>query len=136
MGVKFLERAGAASSLDRSRHALRQQQPPGKDVPVPGVGDHINVLAEEIALDDASVHVGPSQQPSTVSLFLLAELRYDPVLFHLLPQVGEFRRRLRVVCRPFPAIVVLLDLYIGYPFATGFLSRSSVRQQYQLATEA
>ena len=43
-----------------------------------------------------------------------------------------------VCCRPLPAIVTLLDLYVGYPFATGFVfrSKSSVRQQYQLATEA
>ena len=49
---KFLEGAGAATPLDRPGHALGQQQPPGDDVPVPGVDDHVNVLVEEIALDD------------------------------------------------------------------------------------
>jgi hypothetical protein len=53
---KFLERAETATPLDRPRHALGQEQPPGNDVAVPGVDDHVNVLIEEIALYDLNVH--------------------------------------------------------------------------------
>jgi hypothetical protein len=48
--MKFLERAGAATTLDRPGDTLRQQKSPGDDVPVPGIDDHVNVLAEEVAV--------------------------------------------------------------------------------------
>jgi hypothetical protein len=53
---EFLEWADSTSPLNRSRHTVGQQQPPGDDIPVPGVDDHINVLIEKIALNDSHVH--------------------------------------------------------------------------------
>jgi hypothetical protein len=71
-------------------------------------------------------------------------LRYDPALFHFLPQMGELRRRFASRLSSFsghlrpPSAQVNQATYVGYPFATVsvFRSSSSVRQQYQLATDA
>jgi hypothetical protein len=51
---KFLEWTSAAMPLDRTGNALREQQPPGDDAPVPGIDDHFNILVEEVAVDNRS----------------------------------------------------------------------------------
>jgi hypothetical protein len=71
-----------------------------------------------------------------VASFLLPDFRHDPSLFHLLPQMGELGRRFAGHLSSFASHCG--SPYVGYPFATLFIfrSKSNVRQQYQLATEA
>src|SRR5581483_11676008 len=57
---KFTERLGSSLPLDGSRNPLRQQQPPGNNVAVPGVDNDLDRLGQQIAFDDFGLHCDPS----------------------------------------------------------------------------
>ena len=50
---QFPKRLITAPPLDRPGNALRQQEPPRNDVAIPGIDDHVDLLVEQIAFDDA-----------------------------------------------------------------------------------
>lgn len=47
---KFAKRSVSTATFNRSRDALRKQQPPRNDVSIPSVDDDIDVLIEKVAL--------------------------------------------------------------------------------------
>ncbi len=49
----------AGMALDRAGNALRQQQPPGNQVSVPGIHDDFNRLIQKISLSDVQLHRFP-----------------------------------------------------------------------------
>ncbi len=54
---ELFERAISSEPLDGARDPLRKEEPPGDDVPVPGVDDGVNVLLEEVTLNDRDGHL-------------------------------------------------------------------------------
>ena len=54
---ELAKRGRTGAALDGTRHSLRKQQPPGNDVPVPGVDDRIDSLVEKIAIYDFDIHL-------------------------------------------------------------------------------
>ena len=53
---EFAEGTISGLTLDRSRYALWDQQPPRNHVAIPGVDYHFDLLIEEISLDDFRLH--------------------------------------------------------------------------------
>jgi hypothetical protein len=56
MAAQFTKGLCPTATLDLTRDSLGEEKPPGKDIPVPGVDDHVNVLVEEIAVDELDSH--------------------------------------------------------------------------------
>ena len=63
LAAQLPEGGVAGSTLDGAGYTLRQKQPPGNDIAVPGVDDGFDFLAEEVAIDEFQVH-GATQQPN------------------------------------------------------------------------
>lgn len=57
MLTEFFEWRSAATTFDSTGNALRQQQPPRDDVPIPCVDNHIHVLIKQVAFDDGDVRI-------------------------------------------------------------------------------
>ena len=53
---KFAKRLEPGAPFDRAGHALRQQQPPRNDIPIPSVDDYIDILIQQVTFDDTDVH--------------------------------------------------------------------------------
>jgi len=56
MASDLSERLDSPATFNRSRDALRQQQPPRDDVSVPGVDNYFYGLIEKITVRDKDLH--------------------------------------------------------------------------------
>src|SRR5690349_16247855 len=59
--AKFSKRLGSAPTFNRSRHTLRKQQPPGNDIAVPGVNDHIDFRIQQVSINYFGLHCEPRE---------------------------------------------------------------------------